>query len=110
MQRKRAADLLAVASRYPSFPIVLEAYRECLRDVFDLPALVDLARRVRRREVKLVTVDSLAPSPFSAPLLFAYVANYIYHGNAPPANHPPPPLPPDPPHPRLSFYHPHHHP
>ena len=83
MQRKRAADLLAVASRYPSFPIVLEAYRECLRDVFDLPALVDLSRRVRRREVKLVTVDSLAPSPFSASLLFGYVANYIYDGDAP---------------------------
>jgi len=83
MQRKRAADLMAVASRYPSFPIVLEAYRECLRDVFDLPALVDLARRVQRREVKLVTVDSLAPSPFSASLLFGYVANYIYDGDAP---------------------------
>jgi len=83
MQRKRAADLLGVAARYPSFPIVLEAYRECLKDVFDLPALVDLARRVRRREVRLVTVDTSAPSPFSASLLFGYVANYLYEGDAP---------------------------
>ncbi len=83
MQRKRAADLLAVAARYPSFPILLEAYRECLKDVFDLPALVDLARRVERREVRLVTVDTSAPSPFSASLLFGYVANYIYDGDAP---------------------------
>jgi ATP-dependent Lhr-like helicase len=83
MQRKRAADLLAVASRYPSFPIVLEAYRECLRDVFDVPGLVELLRRVRRREVRLVTVDTQAPSPFSASLLFGYVANYIYDGDAP---------------------------
>jgi ATP-dependent Lhr-like helicase len=83
MQRKRSADLLAVASRYPSFPIVLEAYRECLKDVFDLPALVELARRVRRREVRLVTVDTTSPSPFSASLLFGYVANYLYEGDAP---------------------------
>ncbi len=83
MQRKRAADLLAVASRYPSFPMILETYRECLKDVFDLPGLVDLARRVRRREVRLVTVDTAAPSPFSASLLFGYVANYIYDGDAP---------------------------
>jgi ATP-dependent Lhr-like helicase len=83
MQRKRAHDLLQVAARYPSFPVVLEAYRECLRDVFDLPGLVDLARRVRRREIRLVTVDTQSPSPFSASLLFGYVANYLYEGDAP---------------------------
>jgi ATP-dependent Lhr-like helicase len=83
MQRKRAADLLAVASGYPAFPIVLETFRECLRDVFDLPALVELAERIRRREVRLVTVDTGGPSPFAASLLFGYVANYIYDGDAP---------------------------
>ncbi len=83
MQRKRAADLLHVAARYPSFPLILEAYRECLQDVFDLPGLVELARRVRRREVRLVTVDTQAPSPFAASLLFGYVANYLYDGDAP---------------------------
>ena len=83
MQRKRAHDLLQVAARYPSFPIVLEAYRECLRDVFDLPGLVELARKVRRREIRLLTVDTQAPSPFSASLLFGYVANYLYEGDAP---------------------------
>jgi len=83
MQRKRAADLLAVASRYGSFPIILEAYRECLQDIFDLPALVELLERVRRREIRLVTVDTTAPSPFSSSLLFGYVANYIYDGDAP---------------------------
>ncbi len=83
MQRKRAADLLAVASRYGSFPIILETYRECLKDIFDLPALAELAERVRRREIRLVTVDTTAPSPFSASLLFGYVGNYIYDGDAP---------------------------
>jgi ATP-dependent Lhr-like helicase len=83
MQRKRAHDLLQVASRHASFPIVLEAFRECLQDVFDLPGLVDLARRVRQREIRLVTVDTQAPSPFSASLLFGYVANYLYEGDAP---------------------------
>jgi ATP-dependent helicase Lhr and Lhr-like helicase len=82
-QRKRAADLLAVAARFGSFPMLLEAYRECLRDVFDMPALVDTLRRIERREIKPVTVDSTMPSPFASALLFGYVANYIYDGDAP---------------------------
>jgi ATP-dependent helicase Lhr and Lhr-like helicase len=82
-QRKRAADLLAVASRFGSFPLLLETYRECLRDVFDIPALVATLGRIERREVKTITVDSSTPSPFAASLLFGYVANYIYDGDAP---------------------------
>jgi len=82
-QRKRAADLLAVASRFGSFPIILETYRECLRDIFDLPALVDLLTRIRSRAVRVTTVDVRTPSPFAASLLFGYVANYLYDGDAP---------------------------
>jgi ATP-dependent Lhr-like helicase len=82
-QRKRAADLLSVAQRYGSFPILLETYRECLRDVFDLPGLVELLRRVQDRRLRVVTVDSRVASPFAATLLFAYVANFIYDGDAP---------------------------
>ena len=83
-QRKRAADLLAVAARFGSFPMLLEAYRECLRDVFDMPALVDTLRAHRARDdPRRSTVDSTTPSPFAASLLFGYVANYIYDGDAP---------------------------
>ncbi len=82
-QRKRAYDLLAVASRYPAFPIVLEAYRECLRDVFDMPALMEICRGIGNRTLRVHTVDSRTPSPFAAALLFSYVANYIYDGDAP---------------------------
>ncbi len=82
-QRKRASDLLAVASRYPSFPIVLEAYRECLRDVFDLPALCDVLERVETRRIRAVHVETTAPSPFASSLLFSFVANFIYDGDAP---------------------------
>jgi len=82
-QRKRAYDLLAVASRYPAFPILLEAYRECLRDVFDMPALMEILRSIQQRALRVHTVDSRTPSPFAAALLFSYVANYIYDGDAP---------------------------
>ncbi len=82
-QRKRASDLLAVASLHRSFPIVLEAYRECLRDDFDIPALVDVLRRVERRTVRLAIADTGQPSPFAAALLFGYVANFLYDGDAP---------------------------
>jgi ATP-dependent Lhr-like helicase len=82
-QRKRAADLLSVAARYGSFPIILETYREVLRDVFDLPALIDVLRRIRSRSLRVASVESRTPSPFAASLLFNYVANYIYDGDAP---------------------------
>lgn len=82
-QRKRAYDLLNVASRYPSFPMLLEAYRECLRDVFDMPALMETLRAIGSRSIRVHVTDSRTPSPFAASLLFGYVANYIYDGDAP---------------------------
>jgi len=82
-QRQRAAALLEVAARYPSFPIVLEAVRECLRDVYDLPALVALLGRVERREVQVVDVATPQPSPYARSLLFGYVAQFMYEGDSP---------------------------
>src|SRR5580765_2399046 len=82
-QRKRAADLLAVASRYGSFPVLLETYRECLRDVFDVAALVATLADVSSRRLRVAVVDSDAPSPFAASLLFSYVASFLYAGDAP---------------------------
>ncbi|HTD56974.1 MAG TPA: crosslink repair DNA glycosylase YcaQ family protein [Silvibacterium sp.] len=82
-QRKRAYDLLSVAARYPSFPMLLEAYRECLRDVFDIPAFLEILRAIEKRQVRVHVADSRTPSPFASSLLFSYVANYIYDGDAP---------------------------
>jgi ATP-dependent Lhr-like helicase len=82
-QRQRAADLLAVASRHGEFPILLETYRECLRDVFDLPALVELMGSIRARTVRVVSVETDRPSPFAQSLAFAYVASFLYEGDAP---------------------------
>ncbi len=82
-QRQRAAALLQVASQYPSFPIVLEAVRECVQDVFDVPALVELMRRVRSREVATVSVETQQPSPFARSLMFGYVAQFLYEGDSP---------------------------
>ena len=82
-QRKRAYDLLQVASRFGSFPIILEAYRETLRDVFDVPALVELTKKIRQRTVRVHVADTSKPSPFAASVLFRYVANFLYDGDAP---------------------------
>ena len=81
--RQRAADLLNVASRHGSFPILLETYRECLSDVFDLPALVSLMADVRARTVRVVSVETQLPSPFASSLAFSYVAAFMYEGDAP---------------------------
>jgi ATP-dependent helicase Lhr and Lhr-like helicase len=84
-QRLKAQSLLQVARRYPAFPIVLETYRECLQDVFDLPGLRDLLRRVATRQIDVVDVETPSASPFAASLLFDYVATYMYEDDTPPA-------------------------
>src|SRR5258708_430068 len=82
-QRKRGYDLLRVASRFGSFPMILEAYREVLRDVFDVPALVETMKKLRERQIRVVVADTPKPSPFAGSLLFRYVANFLYDGDAP---------------------------
>ena len=83
MQRQRSAGLLAVASRYGSFPIIVETYRECLADLFDLPALREILGGVARREIEVRDVETAAASPFAGSLLFDYLAAYMYEGDAP---------------------------
>ncbi|WP_435199115.1 ATP-dependent helicase [Janibacter sp. GS2] len=82
-QRQRAASLLEVASAHADFPIVLEAVRECLQDVFDVPALTELMTQVAGRRVTLVDVESQQPSPFATSLMFGYVAQFLYEGDSP---------------------------
>lgn len=82
-QRQRSAQLLAVASRFGSFPIILETYRECLQDVFDLPALRGILGAIERREIRVVTVETRRASPFASSLLFDYIGAYMYEGDAP---------------------------
>ncbi|UGY93972.1 ATP-dependent helicase [Streptomyces gobiensis] len=82
-QRQRAAQLLQVASEFGSFPIVLEAVRECLQDVFDVPGLTELMGDIEARRVRLVEVTTPEPSPFARSLLFGYVAQYLYEGDSP---------------------------
>ena len=84
-QRLKAQSLLQVARRYPAFPVVLETYRECLQDVFDLPALKGLLQGLRTRQIDLVDVETASASPYAASLLFDYVANYMYEDDTPAA-------------------------
>ncbi len=83
MQRQKSSDLLNVASRYGSFPIILETYREVLRDVFDMPALVDLLASIRSRRIRVVNVESRSASPFASSLMFDYLGSFMYEGDAP---------------------------
>ncbi|MFD5034633.1 ATP-dependent helicase [Streptomyces sp. NPDC058405] len=82
-QRQRAAQLLQVASEFGSFPIVLEAVRECLQDVFDVPGLTELMGDIESRRIRLVEVTTPEPSPFARSLLFGYVAQFLYEGDSP---------------------------
>ncbi|WP_425545981.1 ATP-dependent helicase [Arthrobacter russicus] len=82
-QRQRSAQLLDVAKKYPSFPIILETVRECLQDVYDLPALKGIASALERRELRLTETTTQQPSPFARSLLFGYVASFLYEGDSP---------------------------
>ncbi|MGH2597079.1 MAG: DEAD/DEAH box helicase [Actinomycetota bacterium] len=82
-QRQRSADLLGAAAKHPTFPMLLETTRECLRDVFDVPALREVMTDLRSRTTKLVAVDTDRASPFAQSLLFRWVAIYMYEGDAP---------------------------
>ncbi|MBT2536170.1 DNA glycosylase AlkZ-like family protein [Arthrobacter sp. ISL-69] len=82
-QRQRSAQLLDVARKYPTFPIVLETVRECLQDVYDLPALKDVAASIERRELRILQTTTQQPSPFAKSLLFGYVAQFLYEGDSP---------------------------
>ncbi|PZS13612.1 MAG: ATP-dependent helicase [Pseudonocardiales bacterium] len=82
-QRQRANQLLQVAREYGDFPVVLEAMRECLQDVFDVPGLVGLMRDLASRRIRLVEVETAAASPFARSLLFGYVGMFLYDGDAP---------------------------
>ena len=81
--RQRSAQLLGVASRFGSFPIILETYRECLQDVFDLPALKGILAAIERREIRIVSVETRRASPFASSLMYDYIASYMYEGDAP---------------------------
>ncbi len=82
-QRQRAADLLAVASKHPAFPVLLETTRECLQDVFDVPALRSVLTDLRSRSIRMVSVDTPKASPFAQSLLFGWIATYMYESDAP---------------------------
>ncbi|MEZ0050355.1 ATP-dependent Lhr-like helicase [Mycobacterium sp. MAA66] len=82
-QRQRAAQLLDIARKYPDFPIVLETVRECLQDVYDVPMLVEVMRRIDQRRIRVLEVQTATPSPFAASLMFGYVGAFMYEGDSP---------------------------
>ena len=83
VQRRKANDLLHAAVRFPSFPILLETYRECLQDVFDLPALLELLAAVEQNQICVHQLQSESPSPFASSLQFSFVGNFLYDADAP---------------------------
>ena len=82
-QRQRSAQLLQIAAEHPTFPIVLEAVRECVKDVYDLPSLVSLMASVQERRIRVIEVTPPSASPFARSLLFGYVSEYLYEGDSP---------------------------
>ncbi len=85
LQRLKARDLLAVTRQLPDFPIVIETYRECLQDVFDMPRLRQLLTALIEGQIQVLTLESATPSPVAAGLLFNFIGVYMYEWDAPKA-------------------------
>ncbi len=83
LQRLKSAELLAVARQFPSFPVIMETYRACVQDVFDVEALRGVLSAIRSRQIRVDVAETATPSPFAGSLVFAYVAAYLYEGDAP---------------------------
>jgi ATP-dependent helicase Lhr and Lhr-like helicase len=83
VQRLKSQQLLANVRRYPAFPILLETYREALRDVFDVPSLKDVLRAIRMRAIHVREIETRTASPFARSLVFAYVTAYMYEQDSP---------------------------
>lgn len=82
-QRQRSAQLLEVARRHPTFPVILETLREVLQDVYDLPSLRRLIIDIAERRIRLVETEPAQPSPYARDLLFGYVGAFMYEGDSP---------------------------
>ncbi len=85
LQRLKSQQLLGVVKRHASFPILIETYRECLQEVFDMPALLSLLAAYEVGDIRVQQVQTSAPSPFARSLVFSYIAAFLYEGDAPAA-------------------------
>ena len=84
-QRLRASRLLDAALKEDDFPLVLETMRECLQDVYDMPALRELMADLEQGSVRLVPASTKTPSPMASGLLFGYLGTFMYQYDMPKA-------------------------
>ena len=85
LQRLKAKDLLATVMQYDDFPLVAETYRDCLRDVLDMPHLQEVLDGIQEGRIEVVPVETIVPSPVAAGLLFNFINVYMYEWDAPKA-------------------------
>ena len=83
LQRLKAADLLEAVRGWPEFPILVETYREVLRDAFDLDALLGVLREIAEGRIVVRVVETSQPSPFAASLQFGFVMDWLYGDDTP---------------------------
>ena len=83
LQRLKAVDLLQAVRQYPEFPILVETYREVLRDAFDMDALTGVLREIESGRLPIRIVETERPSPFAAGLQLGFVMEWLYADDTP---------------------------
>ena len=88
MTRMHAKKLLTTVKEYADFPVLLETYRTCLVDEFDLAALRRALFELESGEIRVTTVATQAPSPFAANIAWGQITRYMYADDSPESNTP----------------------
>ena len=83
LQRLKSLDLLQTVRQFPSFPILVETYREVLQDAFDMGGLKAVLADIADGKIRTHVVRTEVPSPFAASLQFGFVMDWMYGDDTP---------------------------
>ncbi len=83
LTRERSKKLLESVAGHEDFPVVVETWRTCLQDTFDLEALRQVLDELDRGEIRITECRTLAPSPFAAALVWQQTNRLMYEDDVP---------------------------
>ena len=83
LQRLKSLDLLQTVRQFPSFPILVETYREVLQEAFDMQGLKETLAEIGAGNIRIHSVQTDIPSPFAASLQFGFVMDWLYGDDTP---------------------------
>ena len=85
LQRDRGKKLLKAVARYRDFPVVIETWRTCLQDAFEIDTLKGLLTEIEDGVIRISEVTTEVASPFAADLRWKQTNRLMYEDDTPEA-------------------------